>query len=129
MIFINDYVKVILSNNILVEGMVLEYNDKYLKLQKNNDIILIHNPEKNIIMTTIIFKQKHIPITELDNTFEKIYNEPSENNLRIKKLAELQSLKIEQEKRIITDKLKDHSIGEVKGVKYGVPRFFKKQSA
>lgn len=131
------HIKIILKNNIIVEGIVEFWADKdcLLKSLDDDSIFLIPNPNSDIIMVKMFNKSKK-PIqietekkSELEKKFEETYEKPSDDDLRLKNLAELKSELIEQEKKIIANKLKNHHIGEIKKVQYGNHYLNKKPSA
>jgi hypothetical protein len=128
-----QYVKCILKNGAVVEGYVEEWiqNEVQLRSIDGESIMIITHPEEDIMLIKIMLdKQESIetPVnsppparTDLEQEFEETYNQPSNDDLRVKKLAELKIMLVEQDKKIITDKMKDHRIGEVKKVMYGYP--------
>lgn len=155
--FIDQHVQILLENNMILEGVVKQWDNHQVILSALDDSstsIILH-PHEDIRVVKIIGKLtenvkndlsqtevKQEPeketeknpeikksIEELQNKFEEVYKMPSDNELRVKTLAELKSELIKQEKLMIANKLKEHTIGEVKAVKYEQPRFFKKQSS
>lgn len=135
MIFENgQHIKCILTNSSIVEGTVIEYNNDYLKLRSldDKDLFIINNPKQNIIITKISLNKdaKSELINEkkeLEKRFKETYNKPSDDNLRANNLAKLKIMLIEQEKKIISEAVKNHNIGEVSQTKYICPNFFKKE--
>ncbi len=132
---IGQYVKCLLINNLIVEGYVEGWSDLFVKIKSpdDNNILIIHHPERDIVLTKIVLQTKKEIITSskekltnLEKEFEQEYTKSSDDNLRIKKLADLKVMIAEQDKKIITDKLKDHHISETRIVKYGYPGFFQK---
>ena len=55
--------------------------------------------------------------------------ELTDMGLRAKKLAELHLMKINAEREIIANKLKDHNITETRKIEYGLPGFLSKPSS
>ncbi len=148
--FVNKYVKVLLTNNIIMEGLVKEWGDESINLLSlnGNHNSIIFNPAQNIIAVKIIHSKPENINSEdedfselqtssleennqsLEEKFEQTYNEPSENNdLRLKKLSDLRVELAKQDKKIISEKLKDHNVGGVKMVQYGSPNIFLKKKA
>lgn len=146
--YIGKHVKLLLQGNLILEGIVKDwFEDQVIltSLDKKSISIVMH-PEEDIRVIKVILEPEDIstqssssedsePIpdkkeikTQLEKKFDEVYNSPSEDNLRIKTLSELKSQLVEQEKAIISEKLKNHEIGEVRTVKYELPRFLKKQS-
>jgi hypothetical protein len=119
---IDQHVKCLLTNNTLVEGYVIvwELQRVVLKSLDGESLLIVHHPERDIMMTKIIlnsepeeefpvFTPESKEITELENKWEETLAGPSDDELRTKKLAELKVLMIEQEKKIIRDKVRSHS--------------------
>jgi hypothetical protein len=144
--YLGKHVKLLLQNNLMMEGIVQEWSNKkvaLLALDGKSTSIIAH-PRYDIRVIKLIHEEKSLqepkdqitekPVSsdledsksELDKKFNQVKQSPSDNQLRIKTLAELKSELIEQEKIMIASRLKEHNIGEVKTVRYEQPRFFKK---
>jgi hypothetical protein len=141
MTFIGKHVQILLQNNMILEGTVIEWSPHQVVISSLDDestSVILH-PKEDIRVVKIIGKQNAESVQKpeatekkkikLEQEFDETYQMPSDNNLRLKKLAELKSELIEQEKLMIASRLKEHTIGDVKTVKYEQPRFFKKQSS
>lgn len=139
--FVNKHVQILLQNNMILEGTVVEWSPHQVVISSLDDestSVILH-PKEDIRVVKIIGKQNTENVQKLEapekkkikleQKFDETYQMPSDNNLRLKKLAELKSELIEQEKLMIASRLKEHTIGEVKTVKYEQPRFFKKQGS
>jgi hypothetical protein len=134
---VGQHVKCMLKNGALAEGIVEEWYNNYVKLLAcdHSSIIIIHHPEEDIVLTKIIldddiavqYKEpaETPPKNSAEAEFQKIVREPS-SDLRNKRLAELKVELAKEERKIIAEKLRDHHIGEVKKVQYGIPGFLKK---
>lgn len=123
-----QHIKCILRNNLVVEGIVEFWSDdkSILRSLDGANISIIQHSAQDIVVIKIILKESSQIKNELETKFDEVYQQPSEDTLRLKNMAELKILMIEQEKKIIAEKIKDHHIGEVKKVNYGQPKFFKK---
>jgi hypothetical protein len=126
---IGQHVKCVLRTGAIAEGIVNEWgNSVELKSLDGESILILPHANDDIMLIKIILKKdiiKEIPkLNNLEEEMVDAYNQPS-NDLRIKKIAELKILMAEQEKKIIADKLKSHSIDSIKKVEYGTPKFFK----
>jgi DNA-binding NtrC family response regulator len=138
-----SHVKILLRNNTIVEGIVQEWYGNVVKLQSLDDksYVIIPHPEEDIILIKVLLEEvseenaeetepeppaPEAVQTELEEQFQKVYEQPSGDPLREKNLAELKTMMAAQERQIIADKLKSHHLGETKKVKYGYPGFFKK---
>ncbi len=140
MIEIGQHVKCLLKNNSVVEGTVMEWEDTHVKLEAldHSSILIIHHPQEDIILTKIVLdddvaddykEPAETPIrTDLEEEFDQAYNQPSGNDLRTKRLAELRIEMANHEKKMVREKLRHHHLGEVKKVEYGTPGFLKKPS-
>lgn len=128
------HIKCILKNNALIEGIIEAWSDDevVLKSLDGKSLMIVHAGISDIVFTKVILEEDNELNSENVETVisEKIKETldipPEENNLRDKSIKELVDLRNEQERRIIKDKLKEHSATEVRTVKYGTPGFFKK---
>ena len=138
-----QHIKCVLRTGMMAEGIVEEWLDNFVRLRSldGESILIIPHPNEDIILIKIVLekpkseaqiigdkiraKQKE---TSLEQEFQEVYDQPSEDDLRVKKMAELKILMAEQDKKIIADKLKDHHIGDARKVEYGTPQFYKKPS-
>ena len=135
-----QYVKLIFRNGTVAEGRVEEWSDKISVLVSGNDQcrLLIMNTAEDIMLVKIdmmtktgndmptISAQKHLE--ELNEQFEEEYDKPSTDELRLKKLADLRKLMIEEEKKVVAAKLNEHTISNTNPVGYGNP-FIKSQQS
>lgn len=142
--YLDKHVKILLQSNFIVEGIVKEWSDTQVCIEsaEDNSLNVVLHPKEDIRVVKIlnyetsshkiaeeldsIPEKPKEPISELQQKFEEAYQAPSDNELRLKNLAELKADLIKQEKEIIASKLKNHTIGEVKTVKYELPGFLKK---
>jgi len=129
-----NYVKCFLTNAALVEGVVEEYSNNLVKLLcDDKSYIIVNNPQQNIIFTKVsILEPKQDSAKEIEKLNDEFNLELSrvpaneeEQDIKNMKLAQLKILLNKKEKEIIVNKLKQHSPGEIKGVKYEQPRFKK----
>lgn len=131
-----QHVKILLCNNSLIEGFVEQWGKEIqLKSLDGESLLIIHHPDRDIVLTKVVLVETKKPVsikelveqkTELQQNFEEVYQQPSGDNLRVKKLAELKIELAKQEKKIIAEKMKDHTISQVKKVNYELPGFLKK---
>jgi hypothetical protein len=115
-----QHVKILLINNSLIEGIIEDYNSKLIKLKSlyEDSFLFIHHPERDIIMTKIMLHETNIP--KIEQEIKDVIDSPS-SDLRIKKLAELRIEMAQQEKKIISEKLKDHEVGSITIPNYSSP--------
>jgi hypothetical protein len=127
-----SHVKILLRNNTIAEGIVQEWSDT-IKLQSLDDqsyMIILH-PKEDIILIKVFLedapeeKEEIKPTSELEQKFQQIIEQPSDEPTRHQSLAELRVLLSQQERQILANKLRQHHLGETKKVEYGYPRFFK----
>jgi len=132
--YTNKHVKLLLTNNILIEGIVLSWSNtcvEILGLDKKSTSIILH-PNEDIRVIKIIHNGIALPNNpELEKSakekeFEQVAKQSGYDDLKLKKLTELKSELIKQDKEIIANKLKQHQILELKKVNYEYPGFFKK---
>lgn len=131
-----QHVKCILKNNALVEGIVKEWGDSEIVLKSLDEksLLIIHGGTQDIVFTKVILEEVKLPKnTEnigvvIANKIKETLDIPEEQvELKNKSVEELVQLRDEQERRIISDKLKEHSASEVRTIKYGTPGLFTKQ--
>lgn len=130
------HVKIIFKNGFLTEGFVESWeNDFILKSLSGDSLFIIPNPKEDIMAIKIFISEESKEV-EKPTIKKEIVEEiivPSEaqdisSDLRIKKLAELRMELVKQERQIIANRLRDHHIGDVRKVEYGLPGIFKKPS-
>lgn len=148
-----QHVKLILKNNTLVEGIVEEWFNNYVKLKSLDEksILIIPHPNEDIMLIKILltdFPKLEFVKLEKDNGTEVVTSSeayrvdseiaslqeqfqhtlalPSDTPDRLKTLAELKRLMNEQERKIVSEKVKNHYIDGTRKVQYGYPGFFKK---
>ncbi len=141
---IGQHVKILLVNSTIVEGIIEEWNDDSIILKSigEKSYVIINRPQSDIMLIKVMLdyapeknktlnkEQEQVTNTykeELSSEFAKVYNQPSGDPLRDKRIAELKILINEADKEIISNKLKNHHIGNTKKVKYEYPGFFTKQ--
>ena len=138
---VGEHVKCLLVNNTLIEGCVMLWGVNSVKLKSldGDSVFIIHNSDRDIVMTKVIINQPGAPpepkipvplegATNLEKRWQETYNGPSDDELRTKKLAELKVLMIEQEKKIIKDKMRTHestSVYSPMPSKYQIPNMAK----
>lgn len=125
-----QHIKCALRNNLIIDGIVESWSDakSVLRSLDGTSVSIIQHSAQDIVVIKIILKESIQIKSELESKFEEVYQQPSDDELRLKSMGELKTLMIKQEKKIIADKIKDHHVSDVKKVNYGQPGFFKKQS-
>lgn len=135
-------VKIMFRNGTSVEGIIYRWEeDEYvLRSVDGESILYIQDPVQDIMAIKVIVskQQEHstntkLPLNKMQDQIEEIakniIKEPNDRDNKIRTLAELKIAQAEAERKIISEKLKDHHIGETRKVAYGLPGFFKKPSA
>lgn len=149
----DSHVKILLRNNTIVEGIVKEWYGNVVKLQSLDDksYVIIPHPEEDIILIKVLEGMPKIDLplvdevtdttdtvtteavhmverekSQLESQFEEAQNLPTDDPDKAKTLAQLRILMAEQDKKIISQKVRNHYPSEAKKVKYGYPGFFKK---
>jgi sRNA-binding regulator protein Hfq len=133
----NQYVKIIFKNSIKVEGFVSSWTDKeiVLKSEDSKRIMKIHdiseilvsvidldhsiervNITKEQIQERIVQKIKELPFDG---------DKPSSTIDKLKDIAGLKKELAEQDKDIIQNKLKEHTISTTNKANYGSPNLSK----
>ena len=144
-IAVGTYVICLLRNSIVAEGTVEEWSDDQcvLKSADKKNLIILPDPRQDIIMIKVILDESKpiakppapVTKTQIANTIMSIrdqFNHISHyppSDLRNQKLAQLKILLIEEEKKEIAEKLRNHHIGQVKETSYGTPGFLPQQKS
>ena len=129
----DDRVKVVLRNSIQVDGIVESWSEQesVLLLEDGSGKMIITKTSEDVMLIKIIstptIEELEEEKEELAERFDETYLEPSDDGLRLKKLADLRKELDQQDKKIISEKLKSHSITEVRPVRYE-SHIFKKPS-
>lgn len=118
-------VKCVLRNNLIIDGIVESWTDNksVLRAKDGSSVSVIQHTDQDVVIVKILFKEPVQMKQDLEAQFEQEWEKPSEDELRLKNLADLKSMMIEQEKKIVANKLREHHIEEVKKVTYGQPGF------
>jgi sRNA-binding regulator protein Hfq len=134
-------VKVLFRNGTLVEGTVEDWLDNYVQLKSITDesVIIISHPAEDIMLVKIFPLQteekEEEPVSEppseneAEAEFRAFYDQPRRSAYDLsanRTLAELHAMRAEEERQIISRKLKSHYPSQVKRPAYGYPRFFAK---
>lgn len=125
---VDQLVKCYMRSGIVLEGTVIEWaSEVVLKSLTDETLMIIHHPVEDIILTKIMLK---IETSSAENTKtdtkeaikEKLHQLQSleDPELREKTVAELRGMVIAQDRKIISDKTKEHfgSAGAGKTTKY-----------
>lgn len=123
-----QYVKCILRNNVIIEGNVESWSSGKSVLQSfdESSVSIIQHTSQDVVAFKIILKKPTQIKKELEDKFEQVSKNIGDDELRLKNMAELKILMIEEEKKIISDKIKDHHINNNRKTIYEQPGFFKK---
>jgi hypothetical protein len=126
-LFKGQSVKILFRNNASVEGIVdtWEVDNYVLKSLDGKSFLIIQNPNQDIVLIKVIINDT-AKVTVTDHikpiNVEPENTEELNKDLRYKKLAELRIAKIEQEKKIIAEQLKSHTITNTAPIgKYIIP--------
>jgi len=122
----------LLKNNIQLEGIVENWDkDAILRSLDGKSLIIIPHPDDDIVVIRIILQESPIKIKdlppknevekEIENIVEKTTS--SDDYWRLKRLAELRKELVNQDKKIVSEKLRSHSVTETNKVSYGLPGF------
>lgn len=143
---IGQHVKCILRTGAMVEGTVENWgNEVQLKSLDGESILIIPHANEDIILIKIMIDKPIEEISEdseiieavvesrgvklargeLEHKYQEAAKLPIDDPDRIKTLAELRIMMVAQEKKIITEKLKNHYPGSAYDLggkkKYGYP--------
>lgn len=124
----NQYIKIILIDNLQVEGLVEEWSENkiILKSADSKTISVINNSRQNVILYSIITdfmtpQERQKKLSEMEVQFQQEQAKPSADNFRIMRLADLKKAMAEQQKQIVANQLKEHMPRPVNYTKYTNP--------
>lgn len=128
-----QYVKVIFRNGAQAEGYVVSWSDQKSVLTSSDgqSFFIIQKTTEDVMAVKIILEeikalpQLEVELDEIEEKFEEVYTQPSDSDLRLKNLAQLKAAMVEQEKKIVAEKLKSHTFSGVRKTNYE-HGFFKK---
>ena len=135
-----QHINCVLRNNIVVDGILEDWDQGGVKLKSLDDkrVILIMRPDDIMMITVFLEPDEEAKkiigaavvnpkgIAKLEEKFQEVYEQPSDNVSRVESLAELRIKMAETEKQMIVNKLRNHYIDGTKKVKYGYPGFLSK---
>jgi len=142
----DQYIKLFLRNGTHVEGYVEQWSDRQAILRSDDGLsyLVVQNVTEDVMLIKIFNEPESVidpeykapkeppfyPRRDMTEEFERVRREPAiDEHLKAKTLLELRKLQIEQDRKIISERLKDHTPTQIKVTNYELPRFFKKQSA
>lgn len=118
-------------------GVVESWSDNVSVIMVDNNAYVIMNTKQDVMLVRIMpqadkmevkqnqSQQPEVDMEDLEGQFNEIYGMPSEDDLRLKKLADLKIMMIDQEKKNFANKIRSHQIIETSKVKYGNPFYTK----
>lgn len=127
-------VKILFRNGTSIEGFIDKWSDEsseyILKSIDGENIFIIQDPVNDIMIVRVKLdspqKNNEIEPTKQISQLQKIPLQlPLDMDLRTKTLTQLRTKAIEEEKKVISEKLKDHSITQNIPVNYSLPSFIK----
>lgn len=138
-----QYVKVVFKNGTQMEGIVESWSDKksvLLAEDKQSLMVIMSTAEDvlafKIILNYLSLEEAKRKLAETQEKFRQILQQPVKPEeietqgltaiqIKGKNLAQLKSLMIEQEKKIIAEKIREHTLQDVRIPRYEQPRFHK----
>ena len=135
--YLDKHVKLLLKDNIIIEGIVTSWGKEViLKSPDNKSCSVITHPDEDIRVIKIINtekenkKENHQTLVVDESLKQKIQdaiNAPSTDSLRIKTIAELKKELNKNEKEAIANNLKNINMTDNSNVvRYQYPPFIKK---
>ncbi|HEY5268253.1 MAG TPA: hypothetical protein VII94_03915 [Candidatus Saccharimonadales bacterium] len=135
-------VSCILRSSLIVEGIVQEWSDAQvvLKALDGQNIIILHRPVDDIILTKVVLseelqeipeekpREKPVEIQKLiRNKLQEVQDSTDDLELQKKSAAELRLLVKEQEQQIISNRKKEYFGNSSKSTHYSSPFLPKKK--
>lgn len=143
----DQHIKILFKNGMVTEGIVdsWELDNYIIRSLTDQSLLIIFHPNDDILAVKVLQQPVNNQINSTSQVLPKINStspilpkvDPevvqeelgaeklTEQDLRVKKLAELRILEAKQAKAIFANKLKDHNIGPTNPVQYKQP-FIKK---
>ena len=113
-----QHVKCFMRSTMVLEGIVEEWSDTQVVLKSLADqsVLIIHRPNEDIAVTKVVLEEpQEKPKLELPeikqavkDKLEEVLNSTDDAELDKMNIQQLRQLVAEQEKKIISDKIKDH---------------------
>jgi wyosine [tRNA(Phe)-imidazoG37] synthetase (radical SAM superfamily) len=121
-----QFVKLIFHNGVQMEGVVVSWStaESVLKAVDGVNFLIVSQTAQDVMAYKIVMDHispKELPkkFDELVSQFREVYEQPSNDDLRTKKLAQLKIAMIDQEKKIVAQSLKNHTPSQIIGGSYG----------
>lgn len=131
---VGQYVKIVFRNATQAEGVVESWSDEatILRSPDNKSVFIIQRTAEDVMAVKIIldysgFTSLEEKLNQTKEKFQQVYEQPSADDLRIKSMAQLKTAMIEQERKILAEKMKEHRPTGLKS-NYRRPDFFQKES-
>jgi hypothetical protein len=117
-----QHVKCFMRSTMVLEGIVEEWSDVQVVLKSLADqsVLIIHRPSEDIAVTKVVLEEpqeKSIEKPKLElpeikqavkEKLEEVLNPTDDAELAKMNVQQLRQLVVEQEKKIISDKIKEH---------------------
>ena len=123
-----NYIKVIFRNGAQAEGHVESWTNgiSVIKSEDGLNYFVIQKTSEDVMAIKIMLEDRRsisVPKIEqhlntIQEQFQKELEMPSNNDLRLKNLAQLKVAMIEQERKLAAAKLKDHTFSGVRKANY-----------
>lgn len=115
-------VKIFFKNGTGLEGLVDNWNNNeaVLKTDQSNDLLIIYQPQENIMMLKVFMDVPNISEPE----YQKQPSSEIDPQTSLEKLIEMRKEHIKNEKLIVKNKIHSPSFG-ASGVRYESPDFTK----
>ncbi len=130
-----QYVKIVFRNATQAEGVVESWSDEttILRSPDKKSVFIIQKTAEDVMAVKIMldysgFTSLEKKLEETKEKFKQVYDEPtvSADDLRIKSMAQLKTAMIEQERKILAERMKEHRPTGIKS-SYQYPDFFQKE--
>jgi hypothetical protein len=131
MIEVGQKVKCLLRIGTLVEGIVEEWGTSLVKIKSldGKSLMIIHSPTADIVLTKVELEpaedltkkpERELPVIKQQIT-DKLQEVMHSDDYSELDLAQLRKLVVEQEKKIITEKRREHFGSGRRGTSYSNP--------
>lgn len=131
-----QHVRCFLKIGTMVEGIVEVWLDQQVVLKSLNErsVFLLSHPDEDIVLTEIVLPEREVLEIQvaIKEKLEEIQKPIEDTEINSSNIQQLKKMLAEQGKKMISDRIREHSISEAKHQKYEdkyeLPGFFKKSS-
>jgi hypothetical protein len=130
-----QHVQCLLHGGGMVEGIVESWSETETVLRglDRHSILIIHQTHETIALTKILFPKPEVSKSTIKEQLERAQHPTGDPAIDAANVQQLRQMVIEQEKKIVADKIKEHHLPGISSSKryedrYEFPQSFRKGS-